>query len=273
METIIRLSQKAYAICIIAVGIQQLAYGNINSNFLPAAFSSGIVYKLFAYPWGIAFTLSGIAYLINKKAFEISLISGGIFLAFFLFAYAPYLIFFDPNGNQLLTWAPAVEDLAFTGSSFILAASFSTGDKHPSGLTRFLEKFIPFGGIFFSVMLIVYGIDHFVYSEFVSAMVPSWISKPYFWTYFAGVALIGAGLAIIFKIKLRIVGSLLGIMIFLWLIILHIPRAIADPLVEGGLELTRVFIAIGFTGISFLLAFNWSESSAEFNISSSGPRS
>ena len=254
-ETVVRLSQKAYGICIIAMGLQQLAYGNINSNFLPVEFSTNIIYRLIAYPWGIAFTLSGVAYLINKKGFEVALISGGIFLALFLLAYAPYLIFFDPDGKQLLEWAPAVEELAFTGSSFIVAGSFRTDHNHATGLIRWLEKFIPFGRIFFSSMLIIYGIDHFVYAEFVSAMVPSWIPKPFFWTYFAGAALIGAGIAIIFRIKIRIVASLLGIMIFLWLILLHIPRAMADPFVDRGLELTRVFVTIGFTGVAFLMAF------------------
>jgi hypothetical protein len=44
-------------------------------------------------------------------------------------------------------------------------------------------------------------------------------------------------------------------MIFLWLILLHIPRAMADPFVDRGLELTRVFVTIGFTGVAFLMAF------------------
>jgi hypothetical protein len=39
-------------------------------------------------------------------------------------------------------------------------------------------------------------------------------------------------------------------MIFLWLIVLHIPRAIAEPYVAKGNEITSVFEALAFSGIA-----------------------
>jgi len=44
-------------------------------------------------------------------------------------------------------------------------------------------------------------------------------------------------------------------MIFLWFILLHIPRAIADPYIEKGNEITSVFESLGFSGIAFLIAY------------------
>jgi len=255
MERIIWLSQKAFAVCIIAFGIQQLFYGNISPNFVPLDYSTSSIYQLLAYPWGIAFTLSGVAYLFDKKTYEVALISGGIFLALFVFIYTPYFLFFSDKGRVLMQWAPAMQTLSFTGASFIMAASCrNTGQS--GKVISLLEKLMPYGGVFFSIMLVVYGLDHFVYIAGVSTMVPSWIPYHYFWTYFTGTALIGAGIAITFNIKLKLVATLLGIMIFLWLLMLHIPRAIQDPYVMGGLELTRVFVTIGFTGISFLIAYS-----------------
>ena len=52
------------------------------------------------------------------------------------------------------------------------------------------------GRIFFSIMLIVFGIDHFLYTEGVAKLVPGWIPGPVFWTYFGAVALIGSGVCI-----------------------------------------------------------------------------
>jgi hypothetical protein len=43
-------------------------------------------------------------------------------------------------------------------------------------------------------------------------------------------------------------------MIFLWFIMLHIPRAIADPHSGNGNEWTSVFEALAFSGIAFLMA-------------------
>lgn len=255
MKSIISLSQKAYSISIIGLGIQQLAYGDFDPNILPQAFSTSPVYHLLAYPWGIIFTLSGIALLFNKKAFEIALISGGAFLALFLFAHLPYLLFFSPD--RIFMWSPAMGGLALAGSSLIMAASYqgSVTSSQSTFFIHWLKKLIPFAGIFFSLRLIVFGIDHFVYVKYVSGLVPSWIPGSYFWTYFTGVALIGAGVAIILKVQVKTVGILLGLMILFWCIFLHFPRAIGNPVGQRGLELTRVFVTLGASGIAFLLAF------------------
>jgi hypothetical protein len=43
-------------------------------------------------------------------------------------------------------------------------------------------------------------------------------------------------------------------MLFLWVILLHIPRAIADPHSGNGNEWTSVFQALAFSGIAFILS-------------------
>jgi hypothetical protein len=129
------------------------------------------------------------------------------------------------------------------------------GESNPSPTTRWLEHLIPFGGFFFSVMLVAYGIDHFLYLKGISTMVPSWIPAHYFWTYFAGIALIGAGITITLRIQLKWVATLVAIMFFSWLVMIHLPNAVVSPLANGGLEVTRVIVLFGFTGIMLLLAF------------------
>ena len=103
-------------------------------------------------------------------------------------------------------------------------------------------------------MMIVFGYDHFLYKEFVATLVPAWIPWHLFWTYLAGVALMGSGICIMFKFQLRLVGMLLGIMLFIWFVILHIPRAITDPYIDKGNEVTSVFEALAFSGVAFLIA-------------------
>jgi hypothetical protein len=113
---------------------------------------------------------------------------------------------------------------------------------------------MPFGRFFLPITAIVFGIDHFLYRDFVAALVPSWIPGAVFWTYFAGVALIAAGAGMILRIQAQLASLMLGIMIFLWLLFLHIPRAIADPHSAKGNEWTSVFEALAFSGIAFILA-------------------
>jgi len=148
------------------------------------------------------------------------------------------------------------------GGAFAVAGSFPVSkadEENRSSLIWLLEKFIPYGRIFLSITMILFGIDHFLYPQFVVMLMPKWIPGSMFWTYFAGVALIGSGVAIILKIKLKLVALLLGTMIFLWFILLHIPRAIADPYGDKGNELTSVFEALGFSGIAFIVAFGYNK--------------
>jgi hypothetical protein len=69
-----------------------------------------------------------------------------------------------------------------------------------------------------------------------------------------GVALVGSGIAIIFKIKTGLMAALLGTMIFSWFIILHIPRVIAAPLTDREGEVTSAFLALAYSGIAFAIA-------------------
>jgi uncharacterized membrane protein YphA (DoxX/SURF4 family) len=94
-----------------------------------------------------------------------------------------------------------------------------------------------------------------LFVQFVAMLVPAWIPGPYFWTYFAGIALIAGGAGLILLQTARLTAALTGLMIFLWLVLLHIPRAVAaaDPQSSRN-EWTSVFEAIAISGIAFVLA-------------------
>jgi hypothetical protein len=66
------------------------------------------------------------------------------------------------------------------------------------------------------------------------------------------VALIAGGLGIIVPKTRRVAALLTGVMIFLWVVVLHIPRALAD--LHNANETTAVFEALAFAGVSFLIA-------------------
>src|SRR4029077_5182470 len=118
------------------------------------------------------------------------------------------------------------------GGAFVLAGYFSTHTD--SFRKRFSDKLVPFGAILFVIPIISFGILHLLYAKDVSTMVPSWIPFPLFWTYFAGIALIGSGIAIILKIRPWSIAALLGTMILIWFVILHIPRVIHAPVADRG---------------------------------------
>jgi hypothetical protein len=60
-------------------------------------------------------------------------------------------------------------------------------------------------------------------------------------------------------------------MLFLWLVLLHIPRAIAEPYVAKGNEITSVFEALAFSGIALGIALLQKKKNNKENVVVSTP--
>ena len=103
-------------------------------------------------------------------------------------------------------------------------------------------------------MFIAFGIDHFIYVDFVSGLVPKWIPFPIFWTYFTGIALLGAGLSILISFKMKLVFQLAAIMLFIWLLTIHLVLAIKYPEWNDGENIIACFQCLAFTGIALVIA-------------------
>lgn len=94
---------------------------------------------------------------------------------------------------------------------------------------RGLDKLMPFGRLFFAIPMAVFAGEHFTVARFMIAMIPSWIPAHLFWIYFVGVALVAAALSIVVKKYAQLSATLLGIMMLLFVVLLHIPRVVANP--------------------------------------------
>lgn len=257
MENLIKAGRAFYGIGIAGLGVQQFIYADFRPVILPQWPSPIPGLIVWAYLTGVCLVIAGGVIIFAKTARSMSLILGIAFLLFFLVFHVTYQLFLSPYSFHLGLWTDPLKELAFSGGAFVIAGSYPE-EKLYTGQTsskRFLDKLIPVGPVFFSITMIIFGIDHFIYTEFVATLVPAWIPGHIFWTYFAAVALIGSGVCIILRIKVRLVALLLGLMLFIWLLILHIPRAVADPRGTRGNEVTSVFEALAFSGIAFVIAF------------------
>jgi uncharacterized membrane protein len=99
--------------------------------------------------------------------------------------------------------------------------------------------------------MVVFGTEHFIYPEFVASIVPRWMPGELFWTYFCGLALIAAGAGILIRKQATLAATLLGSMIFIWVVVLHIPRSIELDKIS---EWTNTFNALTMSSGAFLLA-------------------
>ena len=119
---------------------------------------------------------------------------------------------------------------------------------------RGLDKFVALSNLCFAVPLAVFGALHLSAVEFVAPMVPSYMPWPLFWGYFFGFALLAASLSIATKILVRWSGLLWGIAMFLFVAMMDIPGALADPIDRFGWTLAIREMAFG--GGGWILAGN-----------------
>ncbi len=149
-----------------------------------------------------------------------------------LLAYVPRLA---ANIHDPGPWTSGSELLALCGAALVLAG---------------VKKL---GRIPFAVPLMVFGVQHFLYARFIATLVPVWIPGRLFWAYFVGIAFLGAAVSIAAqKMMARLSAILLGLMFFLWVLIVHLPRVAAAP--HNGNEWTSMFVALAMSGGALLVA-------------------
>jgi uncharacterized membrane protein len=141
-----------------------------------------------------------------------------------------------------------------------------------------LDKLILFGPLLFGIPMAIFGADHFTAAKFVAGAVPSWIPAHLFWVYFVGVSLIAAAISLVTKIQSRLAAALLGIMIFLFVVLIHVPNWFAMPYDNIRLTLVLRDLALSAGALAFAASRSqqrpagdtrgWQEDSHSQNLSS-----
>jgi uncharacterized membrane protein YphA (DoxX/SURF4 family) len=137
--------------------------------------------------------------------------------------------------------------------------------RNPRARSRDRQHFIlnlaKFGRYFFAFSMLIFGIQHFMYANFIATLITPWIPGHLFWTYFTGVAFIATALAIVTNIYARLASFLLGVMFLLWVLVLHAPRSIASW--HNGDEWTSLFVALATGGASLIVASSFPNRAAD----------
>jgi hypothetical protein len=123
----------------------------------------------------------------------------------------------------------------------------------PNVVTRLLnarEGFVIAGTICLAVFMVNNGIQHFLYTEFVAALIPPWFpGNAVFWTYAASVFLFCGAAGMLYRPTAGIAALLTGVMVFAWVWIVHVPRVHV-----GVSDQIAVFEAPAIAGMAFMIA-------------------
>lgn len=158
---------------------------------------------------------------------------------------AQYLLWAVALHIPLVLARPGVATLLGFAEILALAtggAALFLGDR-PGGAQTLLR-------ILFGLCPILFGIGHFAYPGFTAPLMPDWLPRPLYWTWFTGVAHIAAGLAIISGSAARLAATLLAVMCGAFVVLVHAPRVLAAP--SNRLEWTMLLIALSIAGAAWL---------------------
>jgi uncharacterized membrane protein len=125
--------------------------------------------------------------------------------------------------------------------------------KNEIAKARSLDKLLALSNLCFAIPLAVFGALHLFGPQFVKNIVPPYMPWRMFWVYSVGCALIAASLSIATRIGVRWSGLLFGIMMFLFVAMIHLPGALRHP---DRFIWTIVFREMSFGGAGWLLAGN-----------------
>src|SRR5258708_457997 len=252
MGNLSNIGRIFFGIAIAVMGLLTVYYGDFPYMLIPPKHKWIPGIAVLTYISGALLVLAGASIVFVKKIGTASLLLGGVLLLIFCFYFIPYQLIASSNYMHFGDWENAAKELALASGALVIAGCYSEKNENP--LIRFLSKLTPLGAIFFSLTIISFALDHFLYAKEAADYVPSWVSYHVFWIYFTGTALLASGLAIIIKVKATLAATLLGSMIFTWFVILHIPRIIVSPVAYLGSEIASAFLAFAYSGIAFVIA-------------------
>jgi hypothetical protein len=202
-----------------------------------------------AYLVGVFLIVAAVCIAAQWNARLFAALIGTLFLICVVFLHLQHFSDVIHKGNDRTR---ALEPLALAAAAFVLAGTFSIGYAKSStwqtalGIASKLARFV------FAFTLIIFGWQHFEYAAYLASLVPAWLPAHLLWIYFTGVGFIAAGASIALKILGRLSATLLGLMFFLWVVILHAPRVFAS--LRNADEWSSLFVALAMAGASFLLA-------------------
>jgi uncharacterized membrane protein YphA (DoxX/SURF4 family) len=170
-----------------------------------------------------------------------------------LFILAATFFLFATTRHMMLLWRDPInsfKSLWIIGAALLLITTYPKYQKFYRQ-ALFANIIIPF--TYFQYC----GLAHFSQAELVTNMIPAYIPFQTFFTYFTGITLILASIALLIPNLRTSAAFLSAFQICGWLLLLHIPNA----LTIGGDEWIGVGETLSFTGICLILYYYFKNSS------------
>jgi len=247
MNLLLQVGVPFFAIPMVFFGVQYVRTGSYEGVLppVPPWAPGGVVG---AYLAGALLIVAGLSILLRIKPRWGAAAIGIFFLLCVLILHTPRVHGLVYSGTDRTR---AIEPLALSGAALVLIGLLP-GDRNRAPSDCASDWVTPMGRWLFALSMIVFGVQHFMYAEFIATLIPPWIPVHLFWVYLTGAGMILVGVGAITRILGAVAATWLGVMFLLWFLVLHIPRAIAA--MHNRDEWNSAFVALAFSGASFIVA-------------------
>jgi uncharacterized membrane protein YphA (DoxX/SURF4 family) len=246
MDRLIPLGRLFFATGLAAFGVLAIVTGDFVAGRAPP-WPEALPGRLaWAYGTGVVLIGAGVAIVAGRGARVAALTAGTLIFGWALLRHLPVVATDTILGAR---WTNAGKALVFFGGAFAVAGSFPA-QRASGALGRIINAraaFFDLGRVTLGAFLVLCGIQHFMFADFVASLVPTWIPGAYFWTYFAGVALISGGVGLFVRRTAPWAAALSGLMVFSWVWLVHVPR------ISSHGEWIAPFEALAVAGLALLL--------------------
>lgn len=242
MENTARFSRFLFALPWFIFGLQHFIYAGFVANIVPAYMP---LRSFWVYFTGTAMFAAAISLIVNKKSALASFLLGVMVTGFVLMIHT---VIIAGNSNIARNWTRMWQDLSIAAAAFILAGSL----LKPESAGEIIKIFAKIGRYVFAVMLIIFGVQHFLNLEFLTANVPVYLPLQTVWSYLVGIALVITGMSVLTNKKVRLTATVTGVLLLIVNLLFHAPRLAKDPNIGG--DWTAAMIDLAITGGVFILA-------------------
>jgi uncharacterized membrane protein len=257
MNTPIRPSRALFAAALIGLGILSLAYGNSSEIWQPIP--KGLPGRLVViYLCGVIEIGTGLGLLLRSS---VSL-ACRVLLPFLLLWLA--LLKLPPVLRAPLT---AVNWESFAETATLSAGAWCLFAAHAGAWERRHLKFavgqsgVRAARLLFIAALPMIGVSHFVYHDMTASLVPKWLGFPLGWACLTGGASIAAAAGMLLAICPRLAASLEAAMLWIFTLLVWVPRAASghgdqgiwsELLISGAIASGAALVADSYRGVRWL---------------------
>lgn len=247
MNKSFEFGRAIFATAMAGMGAQCLLRGAAVPTLEPVTTASALL--VIGWITGVVLIAAAIATMLRPTASYGAAVLAATLLLWVVLLHAPALAASPKSGGK---WTGAGESFALGGVSLSLFGLTRLSGAWRGSSDAISARSITIGRTFLGISMLGFGALHFLYIPYVASVIPNWIPAHVGFAYATGVAHIAAGTSILTGVIARIAALCAAAMFGSWVLIVHIPRAVAhgrDPN-----EWTSMLIALAMCGGWLLVA-------------------